>query len=55
MSESSIEKAIQEKEKEILQLKSDFELEKSKHELSERSLKEAHDAEIKRKDEEIAY
>lgn len=55
MSESTIEKAIQEKEKEILQLKSDFELEKSKHELSERSLKEAHDAEIKRKDEEIAY
>lgn len=55
MSESAVEKAIQEKEKEILQLRSDLELEKSKHELNERSLKEVHDAEIKRKDEEIAY
>ena len=55
MSESAVEKAIQEKEKEILQLRSNLELEKSKHELNERSLKEAHDAEIKRKDEEIAY
>ena len=55
MSESSIEKAVQEKEKEIIQLKSDLKLEKSKYELNERSLKETLDAEIKRKDEEIAY
>ncbi|MBR5059822.1 MAG: DUF2130 domain-containing protein [Clostridia bacterium] len=53
--ESAIEKAVQEKEKEILQLKNDLELEKNRYDLSERSLKESHAAELKRKDDEIAY
>ncbi len=53
--DTAIERAVQEKDKEILQLQSDLTLEQNKRELSEKSLKEAHDAEIKRKDEEIAY
>ena len=53
--DTAIERAVQEKDKEILQLQSELTLEQNKRELSEKSLKEAHDAEIKRKDEEIAY
>ena len=54
-SETAIERALQEKEKEILNLKNNIALEQSKWELSEKSLKEAHDVELKHKDEEIAY
>ena len=50
-----IEIAVKSKENEILKLKSALDLEKSKRELSEKTLKEAHDAEIKCKDAEIAY
>ncbi|MBQ6052946.1 MAG: DUF2130 domain-containing protein [Clostridia bacterium] len=53
--DSAIERAVQEKNKEILQLKNDLSLEQNKYEINEKTLKEAHDAEIKRKDEEIAY
>ena len=53
--DTAIEKAVQEKDKEILQLQKDISLEQSKHALSEKTLQEAHEAEIKRKDEEIAY
>ena len=38
-----------------MKLQGELELEKSKRELNEKTLKEAHDAEFKRKDEEIAY
>ncbi|MBO4450063.1 MAG: DUF2130 domain-containing protein [Clostridiales bacterium] len=54
-SESAVEKAVQEKNMEITKLQNDMELEQSKWELKEKSLSEAHTAEIKRKDEEIAY
>ncbi|MCR4726645.1 MAG: DUF2130 domain-containing protein [Clostridia bacterium] len=50
-----IERAVQEKEKEILKLQNDLLLEQNKRELNEKTLTEAHKAEIKRKDEEIAY
>ena len=50
-----IERAVQEKEKEILKLQNDLSLEQSKRKLNEKTLTEAHEAEIKRKDEEIAY
>lgn len=53
--DTAIEKAVQEKDKEILQLQNDISLEKSKYKLNEKTLQEAHEAEIKRKDEEIAY
>ncbi len=53
--ETEIEKAVQGKEREILQLQTDLKLEQSKRELGEKTLREAHDAELKRKDEEIAY
>ncbi len=53
--DSAVERAVQEKDKQILQLQSDLSLEQSKHELSEKSLKEAHEAELRRRDEEIAY
>lgn len=55
LSESAVREAVQGKESEILKLKNDLELEQSKRQLSEKTLKEAHDAELKRKDEEIAY
>ncbi len=53
--ESAIERAIQEKDNEILQLQNTLSLEQSKHELNEKTLNEAHEAVIKLKDEEIAY
>ena len=53
--DSAIERAVQEKNKETLQLKNELSLEQNKYEINEKTLKEAHDAEIKRKDEEIAY
>ena len=52
---TAVERAVQQKEKELLQLRSDLALEQNKRELREKSLKEAHDAELRRKDEEIAY
>ena len=53
--DTAVERAVQQKEKELLQLRSDLALEQNKRELREKSLKEAHDAELRRKDEEIAY
>ncbi len=54
-SDMAVEKAVQEKAGEIQQLKNDLVLEQNRRELSEKTLNEAHAAEIKRKDEEIAY
>ncbi len=53
--ENAVERAVQEKEKELLKLQSDLELERNKRELNEKSLQETYEAEIRRKDEEIAY
>ena len=47
--------AIQFKEGELLKLRSELELVQSKSALKEKSLEEAHSAEIRLKDEEIAY
>ena len=47
--------AIQLKEGELLKLRSELELVQSKSALKEKSLEEAHSAEIRLKDEEIAY
>ena len=52
---SAVEKAVQEKLGEIQQLKNDLRLEQNKSELKEKSLNEAHAAEIRRRDEELAY
>ena len=54
-SQRSVELAVQDKEKEIIKLQSDLELEQKQWELKEKNLKDAHDADLKRKDEEIAY
>lgn len=54
-SESAVEKAVQEKENEIMKLQNNMELEQNKWQLKEKSLSETHAAELKRKDEEIAY
>jgi len=54
-SESAVEKAVQEKENEIMKLQNSMELEQNKWQLKEKSLSETHAAELKRKDEEIAY
>jgi len=54
-SESAVEKAVQEKNMEIAKLQNDIELEHSKWDLKEKSISEAHIAELKRKDDEIAY
>ena len=54
-SASAVEKAVQEKDMEITKLQNDMELEQSKWELKEKSLNEAHSAELKRKDTEIAF
>ena len=51
----AVEKATQEKEKTILQLKSDLALEENRHALREKTLNESHEAELRRRDEEIAY
>ncbi|MBR7061524.1 MAG: DUF2130 domain-containing protein [Clostridia bacterium] len=53
--DTNIERAVQEKEKELLKLQNDLALEQSKRELQEKNLVEAHAAELRRKDEEIAY
>lgn len=53
--ESEVEKAVQEKDKEIMKLQNDLELKQNKWQLKEKNLSEAHTAELKRKDEEIAY
>ena len=54
-SESAVDKAVQEKDKEIMKLQNDLELEQNKWQLKEKNLIEANTAELKRKDEEIAY
>ena len=51
----AVSKALADKEKEILQLRNELDLEQSKRELNEKTLNEAHHAELERKDEEIAY
>lgn len=53
--ESAIDKALEDKDREILGLKSDLELAKSTHELNEKTMKQAHEDELRRKDEEVAY
>ncbi|MBQ4369687.1 MAG: DUF2130 domain-containing protein [Oscillospiraceae bacterium] len=52
---NAAEQAVQSREKTILELKSALSLEQNKRELNEKTLREAFDAELKRKDEEIAY
>ena len=54
-SESAVEKAVQEKENEIMKLQNNMELEQNKWQLKEKRLSETHAAELKRKDDEIAY
>lgn len=51
----AVSKALADKEMEILQLRNELDLEQSKRELNEKTLNEAHRAELERKDEEIAY
>ena len=51
----AVAQATEKLDKEVLRLKSDLELEKSQRELNEKTLCEAHAAELKRKDEQIAY
>ena len=53
--EVAVHMAIQSRDKEILQLQNDLQLEQSKNELHEKTLCDAHRAEIERKDAEIAY
>lgn len=53
--ENEIDKAVEDKDREILKLRSDLALEQNRRELNERTLREAHASELKRKDEEIAY
>ena len=55
LSENARNEAIRDKEGEIIRLQNELEMEQSRSQLKEKSLKEAHDAELKRKDEEIAY
>ncbi len=52
---SAVNEAVQGKEKEILSLQNKIDLAQSEKELSEKSLKESFSAELKRKEEEIAY
>ena len=54
-SESAVSKALQEKDREILKLQSDLAMEQKQRELNESRLREAHEAEIKIKDGEIAF
>ena len=54
-SESALYEAVQDKESEIVKLRNELENEQSKSKLRENSLQEAHAAEIRLKDEEIAY
>ena len=53
--ENAVREAVQGKEGEISRLQNQLLLEESRHQLSEQSLKKEHEAELKRKDEEIAY
>ena len=53
--DNAVDRAVQEKEREILQLQNDLSLEKSRFVLNEKTLRDAHEAELRRKDEEIAY
>ncbi len=53
--ENAVEQAVQTKERQILELKSELALEQNRRELNEKTIKAAHEAELKRKDEEIAY
>jgi len=55
ISQNAVAKAVQTKESEILTLKNELLLEQKSRELSERSLMEAHRAELERKNDEIAY
>ena len=55
ISESELKEAVQSKENEIVKLQNELEIEQNKSKLKEKSLKEAHDADLRRKDEEIAY
>jgi len=54
-SDSAIEQAVEQQNNMIAKLKNDLLLEQSRNELSEKALKEAHRAELKIKDEEIAH
>lgn len=55
VSENAVVKAIQEKEKEILQLRNDLCLVESKHQLDIAQIRESHKNAIEMKDEQIAY
>lgn len=54
-SEIAVNKATAEKDKQILQLQAELQLEQSQSKINEKNICEAHLAELKRKDEEIAY
>ncbi len=51
----TVQTAVQEREKEILELQNQLRLESTQWELKEKSLSEQHAAELRQKDEEIAY
>lgn len=51
----TVQTAVQEREKEILELQNQLQLETTQWELKEKSLSEQHAAELRQKDEEIAY
>ena len=53
--ENAVSKALHDKEREIMSLKNELLLAESKSELREKTLTEAHRAELERKNEEIAY
>lgn len=55
IAENDLKNAVQAKESEIAKLRNDLEIEQNKSQLKEKSLKEAYDADLRRKDEEIAY
>ena len=54
-SANAIEQAVQQKDKQILELQNQISLEQKKSELDVKNLNESYSAELKRKDEEIAY
>ena len=54
-SANAIEQAVQQKDKQILELQNQISLEQKKSELDVKNLNESYAAELKRKDEEIAY
>lgn len=53
--DSAIDKALEDKDREILSLKNDLQLAKSERELHEKSLIQAHEDELRRKEDEVAY